>query len=484
MIRMNQFASFTNEHFIIGTKNEPYKQPYCKLTVYGSFKSSKAIFVDDAFYENEQKMNSLQNNLVNGRIFSQGLIVGGLNDVRSTVNEGGILCSTLHTKGNIIMNNSTSLFIGGTELDEYTLDNIINNSVGWSGDTADFGNNIYNSDGDTIEINQDTQITGDFDVSATNITLNGDTNITGSYISIEGDTDITGSLTISSYLKIGSEILTESRLGELINANGGGGSGGGGSWTGNTNSLNYDTIYNSTNIPVAVSGNMTISGTLLVAETGKDIISIRDGKLFIGSKELTEQKIQLLDNVLSYEVSSSTPSIERSSTDNMFDGDSDVKGRMYSNELDAGDGKFTVDNDGQAFAMGMVIASDKRLKCDIQSLDTEIDILSQLRGVSYKLNKTFSGDKQFSKKTKYGVIAQEIQEHMPHIVNEDNKFLSVDYIQLVAFMPQLYRKIKKLEKEKQQQEQTIESLTKEFTDMRHKMKQMEEMIQTLLIKRV
>ena len=722
MIRMNQFASFTNEHFIIGTKNEPYKQPYCKLTVYGSFKSSKAIFVDDAFYENEQKMNSLQNNLVNGRIFSQGLIVGGLNDVRSTVNEGGILCSTLHTKGNIIMNNSTSLFIGGTELDEYTLDNIINNSVGWSGDTADFGNNIYNSDGDTIEINQDTQITGDFDVSATNITLNGDTNITGSYISIEGDTDITGSLTISSdltigsqtltevrlnqlitadlsgggggggggswtgdtddliydyiynsnsnpivihgdttiqndgtfsigssdaltdskltdlinadidsigtwdgdvqdfaliyngshchdyveisghttisgeltvsnnatirgnmvvekslqvlslqstntitgnitgnvtgnidgiiggntpaavtgttitgttitantkfvgdlegnvtgtiitaaqtnitsvgqltglnvagnivissynTLKIGSKILTEARLGELINANlSSGGGGGGGSWTGNTNSLNYDTIYNSTNIPVAVSGNMTISGTLLVAETGKDIISIRDGKLFIGSKELTEEKIQLLDNVLSYEVSSSTPSIERSSTDNMFDGDSDVKGRMYSNQLDAGDGKFTVDNDGQAFAMGMVIASDKRLKCDIQTLDTEIDILSQLRGVSYKLNKTFSGDKQFSKKTKYGVIAQEIQEHMPHIVNEDNKFLSVDYIQLVAFMPQLYRKIKKLEKEKQQQEQTIELLTKEFTDMKHKMKQMEEMIQTVFIKRV
>ena len=133
---------------------------------------------------------------------------------------------------------------------------------------------------------------------------------------------------------------------------------------------------------------------------------------------------------------------------------------------------------------GLVSASDKRIKHDIETLHTEIEVLEHLRGVSYKLNDSHTGNNAFAKKIKYGVIAQEIQEYMPHIVNEDHKILSVDYIQLIAFMPQLYRKIKKLEKEKQQQEQTIESLTKEVTDMKSKMKQMEDMIQSLVNKNI
>ena len=70
-----------------------------------------------------------------------------------------------------------------------------------------------------------------------------------------------------------------------------------------------------------------------------------------------------------------------------------------------------------------------------------------MRGVSYQLNDNPRNNSGFAKKLKYGVIAQEVQEHMPHIVDTDNDFLAVDYVQLTAFIPQLYRKIVALEKE-------------------------------------
>ena len=115
--------------------------------------------------------------------------------------------------------------------------------------------------------------------------------------------------------------------------------------------------------------------------------------------------------------------------------------------------KFNQDSDtvGTATAKGfvggsIVLESDRRLKHSIESLDTEIEALALMRGVSYKFNDR-GGDKAFSKQLKYGVVAQEVQEHMPHIVNTDNEYLSVDYIQLTAFIPQLYQKIVALEKE-------------------------------------
>jgi hypothetical protein len=125
-----------------------------------------------------------------------------------------------------------------------------------------------------------------------------------------------------------------------------------------------------------------------------------------------------------------------------------------SGEFYSGHGlKFNQDSDtvGTATAKGfvggsIVLESDRRLKHSIESLDTEIEALAHMRGVSYKFNDR-GGDKAFSKQLKYGVVAQEVQEHMPHIVNTDNEYLAVDYIQLTAFIPQLYQKIIALEKE-------------------------------------
>jgi hypothetical protein len=78
--------------------------------------------------------------------------------------------------------------------------------------------------------------------------------------------------------------------------------------------------------------------------------------------------------------------------------------------------------------------SDSRLKSDIQIITGALDIVKSLRGVSY--NKNGSAE--------IGVIAQEIQEHLPQVVTEnDEGYLSVAYGNIVGL---LIEAIKELEK--------------------------------------
>lgn len=94
MIPKNNFAAYTNDNYMIGFKNEPNKDPYCKLTVKGSIRSNKQIIVDNTVYEDSSSMNYLKNNLQEGAIFAQRLILGSQStinqDVRKTVGEGGL----------------------------------------------------------------------------------------------------------------------------------------------------------------------------------------------------------------------------------------------------------------------------------------------------------------------------------------------------------------------------------------------------------
>ena len=78
---------------------------------------------------------------------------------------------------------------------------------------------------------------------------------------------------------------------------------------------------------------------------------------------------------------------------------------------------------GAAFtATGDVTAfSDRRVKENIKTIDNALSKVLQLRGVTY--NRTDLDDKS----EKIGVIAQEIQEILPQVVNEENDRLSVAY---------------------------------------------------------
>gem|GEM_PF-7109071 len=96
-----------------------------------------------------------------------------------------------------------------------------------------------------------------------------------------------------------------------------------------------------------------------------------------------------------------------------------------------------------------IVASDSRFKNDIVNLRYGIQDVMRLRPVSYTLKS--DSDRQ----VKLGLIAQEVKEIVPEIVNEDNskeKFLSMRYTELI---PVLIKAI-------QEQQKTIATLTNEL----------------------
>ena len=100
---------------------------------------------------------------------------------------------------------------------------------------------------------------------------------------------------------------------------------------------------------------------------------------------------------------------------------------------------------GDVGATGDIVAfvsSDKRLKDNIQPIEGALDKVSQISGNTFDWNE----EKQNIYKGKdYGVIAQEIQEVMPELVDtRDNGYLAVKYDKIV---PLLIESIKELKKE-------------------------------------
>ena len=96
-------------------------------------------------------------------------------------------------------------------------------------------------------------------------------------------------------------------------------------------------------------------------------------------------------------------------------------------------GDFTADGDVTAY-------SDARLKTNIRTIDNALDKVTKMRGVYF--------DKNGIAKT--GVIAQEIEEILPEVVNSDEEYKSVAYGNIVGILieaiKELQAKITELEK--------------------------------------
>lgn len=116
----------------------------------------------------------------------------------------------------------------------------------------------------------------------------------------------------------------------------------------------------------------------------------------------------------------------------------------------------------------VIISSDRRLKSDIRPLQSAMDKLSQLNGVSYrkhlpdlhlneidargvtdevKLNTircdTLSSNDEVGQNENYGFIAQEFREVFPELVREDNDgYLGIDYISLIPVMVEAMKELR------------------------------------------
>tara|TARA_Y100000389_G_scaffold54556_1_gene50425 strand:- start:17 stop:535 length:519 start_codon:yes stop_codon:yes gene_type:complete len=92
--------------------------------------------------------------------------------------------------------------------------------------------------------------------------------------------------------------------------------------------------------------------------------------------------------------------------------------------FDKNTGVFSVD--GQLIANQIRNRSDERLKHDISPIENALEAILQLQGKQYKLNST--GETQF------GFIAQDVQPIIPSIVQSDNEYLTISYIELIPFL--------------------------------------------------
>jgi hypothetical protein len=84
--------------------------------------------------------------------------------------------------------------------------------------------------------------------------------------------------------------------------------------------------------------------------------------------------------------------------------------------------------------------SDKNLKKDIEELKDEFDDILKLNPVKFKWKEDFSNNTN----TQYGLIAQDVQEIYPELVDQDDKSnLTVNYI---GFIPLMISHIQNLHK--------------------------------------
>ena len=96
-----------------------------------------------------------------------------------------------------------------------------------------------------------------------------------------------------------------------------------------------------------------------------------------------------------------------------------------------------LDVDGNVVAYSTSTASDAKLKDDVETLDNALDTVEKLRGVSF----TWNDQTRFEGKKDIGVIAQEVQDVLPELVQEvetikkeGETHLTVDYPKLTAVL--------------------------------------------------
>jgi hypothetical protein len=91
---------------------------------------------------------------------------------------------------------------------------------------------------------------------------------------------------------------------------------------------------------------------------------------------------------------------------------------------------------GDVTAHSFSASSDRKLKTNIEEI-VNSELIHSLRSVKYNWI-----DQNQDQRTKYGFIAQEVQEILPDIVNHGVSHLSIDYIQLISHLVKEVQKLR------------------------------------------
>jgi len=156
-----------------------------------------------------------------------------------------------------------------------------------------------------------------------------------------------------------------------------------------------------------ITGNLTVNGTLSTAGGG-------------------------ITNTARAAISGGTGIIYNSSTgviDCIIDSPAEVNLANLSNSGNSLSGSFTATGNITAY-------SDERLKENVQTIENALDKVSQMRGVTYNYKSELNDGQRGT-----GVIAQEMQQVMPEVV-EEGQYLSVAYGNLVGVLIEAVKELK------------------------------------------
>ncbi|MGE3757714.1 MAG: tail fiber domain-containing protein, partial [Pseudobdellovibrionaceae bacterium] len=129
---------------------------------------------------------------------------------------------------------------------------------------------------------------------------------------------------------------------------------------------------------------------------------------------------------------------------------------------------------GSVLATAYLYSSDRRLKTDIQSLESPLEKILSLQGVTYHWKTPLNPTEQ---SRQLGVIAQDVREVYPEAVQEDNKgLLKVNYPALVA---PVIEAIKELFNRFQVQENRVEELEAKVQTLERQNQALEERLKRI-----
>jgi hypothetical protein len=101
--------------------------------------------------------------------------------------------------------------------------------------------------------------------------------------------------------------------------------------------------------------------------------------------------------------------------------------------------------------------SDRRFKKQVKPLDSVIEKIKRLQGVTYHWDTYSFPDRHFPEDEQIGLIAQEVEEVLPQVVHTDKDgYKSISYDQLTAVLIEATRK----------QQETIENLASAVRDLK------------------
>ncbi len=133
-----------------------------------------------------------------------------------------------------------------------------------------------------------------------------------------------------------------------------------------------------------------------------------------------------------------------------------------------GAGGYQLWVEGEAWSTaGWSSTSDRRYKKNIETIESALDTVLRLKGVSYEWEIDKYGDKGFTKGKHYGVVAQEIAKVLPEVVRKNTTGdLGVSYMEMI---PVLIEAVKEQQKMIDMQKQELGRQQKEIEELKSKM---------------